>query len=154
MFSQGVEETELRYEKQITEYMRTYGGIRKGSWEIDDGDTKRTVVEKNMVINDSCCFGIVNGKAFLWFYDAEKKYGSVGCYELERGTFRWLAENQSEYYELLWEKPRDGSEFYWDEWCSGMPACFPIFGDDGDDGLGWEPANAHESGGFYEDSED
>lgn len=78
----------------------------------------------------------------------------MGCYELEQGTFRWLSENQSEYYELLWEEPRDGLALYWEECRPGMPACFPIFGDDGYDGIGWALKNSHESGGFYEDSED
>ena len=139
MFSQGVEETELRYEKEITECLKMYGATRKGEWRSDT-----ILLEKNMLINDSHCFSIVNGKAFLWIYDAKNKYGRVGCYELEQGTFRWLSENQSEYYEPLYDKQDSLDHGYTPD----EPAYFLFYNKCG----AWGPAE--ERGEFYEDSED
>lgn len=148
MFSQGAEETELRYEKELTECMKTYGTPRKGEWGYEHAtdqkdESKWKVWEENMEVNDGRCYGIVNGKAFVWIHDAKKKYGRVGCYELATGEFRWLSKKDAEYYELCYDEPYDTSGYY--EYDPDAPPYFPFYG-----GYiaGWGPKN--ERGGFHE----
>lgn len=112
LFSQSLEETEVRYEKEITECMSSRGRTRKGKF-ITGPDynwrSERTAVE-HAVINDAQCYRVINGKAFFSIYDHDKKKGQAGCYDLNTGEFRWLTKKDREYYET-WYEPAGG---FWD----------------------------------------
>ena len=158
MLSQGEEETELRYEKELTECMKTYGATRKGQWGYNTtagNKIKRIVWEDDVLINDNCCLGIVNGKAFLWFHNAKKKYGCVGCFELATASFRWLTESDTEYYELLQDDLQGYGTF--GEWGSAeFLDAFPDYSMEEKNRF-WGPRNEEAGvfeGEFYEDSED
>ena len=109
LFSQSPGETEIRYEKEITECMSSRGRNRKGSF-ITGPDyhwrSERTAVE-HAVINDAQCYRIMNGKAFFSIYDYENNRGRAGCYDLNTGEFRWLTKKDREYYET-WYEPDGG----------------------------------------------
>lgn len=116
LFSQGREEDEssLRYEKELTELLTTYGTVQKGewveSWYVPGLDWREEkVVVKNIRRNVAKCYRMINGKAFLWFPDKKKKKGRVGCYELANGGFRWLTKKEEEYYEPCQDKMHDDS---------------------------------------------
>ena len=109
LFSQSPGETEIRYEKEITECMSSRGRNRKGSF-ITGPDyhwrSERTAVE-HAVINDAQCYRVMNGKAFFSIYDYENNRGRAGCYDLNTGEFRWLTKKDREYYET-WYEPDGG----------------------------------------------
>lgn len=113
LFSRSPEETEIRYEKEITECMSSMGRNRKGRF-ITGPDyhwkSERTAVE-HAVVNDAQCYRIINGKAYFSIYDYEKKKGQAGCYDLDTGKFRWLTKKDREYYEP-WYENDDGFENY------------------------------------------
>lgn len=116
LFSQGREEddTSLRYEKELTELLATYGTVEQGQWVesryVPGIDWRQEeVIEKNVRRNVAKCYRMLNGKAFLWFPDKKKKKGRVACYELANGGFRWLTKKEEEYYEPCQEKVHDDS---------------------------------------------
>ena len=110
MFSQGEEETELRFEKALTECMRTYGTTREGKWMNYDKQNKvivkKWVTKEHVLLRDAKCYCIKNGKAFLCLYDYEKGRERVGYYELESGEFHWLYPKDAEYYEPCYDEPQ------------------------------------------------
>lgn len=108
MFSQGQDELQSRYEKELTECMRKHGTWRNGRWETklldenEDGILDYEVTE-NIVCNDGRCFDIIKGKAYMMFCDgyvSEKMWADrIGCYDLNTGDFRWITESNPEYFE-------------------------------------------------------
>lgn len=60
MFSQGEEETELRFEKALTECMRTYGTTREGKWMNYDKQNKvivkKWVTKEHVLLRDAKCY--------------------------------------------------------------------------------------------------
>lgn len=111
ILSQGQDETELTYEKELTECMWSHGTARKGKWMnqtlADHMVIDEWVCQKHVLLNESKCYRIINGKAYLYLYDKEKGKGRVGCYELEKGEFRWLSKKDAEYYEPCYTDPND-----------------------------------------------
>lgn len=110
VFSQGEEETELRFEKALTECMRTYGTTREGKW-MNYYKQNKVIVEKwvekeHVLLRDAKCYCIKNGKAFLCLYDYKKDRERVGYYELESGEFHWVSEKDVEYYEPCYDEPQ------------------------------------------------
>lgn len=114
MFSQGQDELQSRYEKELTECMRKHGTWRNGRWETklldeNEDDILDYEVTENIVCNDGRCYDIINGKAYMMFcdeYASEYEYASedigadrIGCYDLNTGDFRWLTESDPEYFE-------------------------------------------------------
>ena len=110
VFSQGKEETELRFEKALTECMRTQGTTRKGKWMNYDRQNKvivkKRVKKEHVLFRDAKCYCIKNGKAFLCLYDYKKDRERVGCYELASGEFHWLSKKDAEYYEPCYDEPQ------------------------------------------------
>lgn len=110
VFSQGKEETELRFEEALTECMRTYGTTRKGKWmnyyRQNKVIVKKWVKKEHVLFRDAKCYCIKNGKAFLCLYDYKKDRERVGCYELASGEFRWLSKKDVEYYEPCYDEPQ------------------------------------------------
>lgn len=146
IFSQGQEETELCYEKALTECMRSNGKNKKGkwkNWERTEKEPKIWVEEENVTWNAAKCYRMINGKAFYCIFDKQKEKWRVGCCELSTGKFRWLSGRDMEYYEPCYgghaasqdmesyykpEKAYDYTHVYW-----------------GPDGV------TDKRGGFYED---
>lgn len=120
MFSQGKEEPDLRYEKELTSCMGSYG---EGRGEIvydpgmmissshAPGNLPKPKEIKNAVWNMSKCCRIQNGKAFLRFYeeDTAEDQDSLrfGSYDLETGEFCWLTPEDEGYFELLYPESQD-----------------------------------------------
>lgn len=116
LFSQGENEAELRYEKELTECMHSYVKSRTGKLEdyavrtplpgetlSEDAVvdlTTRVVLEEHAVINTAQCVAMLNGKAYLSLYENDK--GRMGCYELSTGNFRWITPKEAKYGELRW----------------------------------------------------
>lgn len=121
LFSQGRDENDssLRYEKELTEILTTYGIVQKGKWVesmyVSGFDWREDeVIEKNVQRNVAKCYRMIHGKAFLWFPDKKKKKGRVGCYELASGKFRWLTKKDEEYYEPCQDALHDNSiDSFW-----------------------------------------
>lgn len=108
MFSQGQKETELRYEKSLTECMREHGIVRKGKIQADNyyGMGSQTeimrekIIYEDAIFYDAWSFAIVNGKVFMYCDGFEKwKKQCIGCYELSTGEFRKLTKQNPEYWE-------------------------------------------------------
>lgn len=120
MFSQGQGEPDLRYEKELTSCMRSYGegrgeivydpGMLISSSHAQDNLPKPKKV-KNAVWNMSKCCRIQNGKAFLRFHeeDTDEDQDSLrfGSYDLDTGEFCWLTPEDEEYFELLYPESQD-----------------------------------------------
>lgn len=120
MFSQGQGEPELRYEKELTSCMGSYGEGRgeivydprtlmSSSHEPDNLPKPKKV--KNAVWNMSKCCRIQNGKAFLRFHeeDTDEDQDSLrfGSYDLETGEFCRLTPEDEGYFELLYPESQD-----------------------------------------------
>lgn len=119
LFSQGREETELCYEKALTECMRSYGKNKKGkwkNWERTEKEPRVWVAEENVLWNAAKCYRMIYGKAFYCIFDKKKEKWRVGCCELSTGTFRWLTKEDKEYYEPCYAAPdrayRDRGDIY------------------------------------------
>lgn len=120
MFSQGQGEPDLRYEKELTACMGSYGEGRGeivydprmliSSSHVPDNLPKPKKV-KNAVWNMSKCCQIQNGKAFLRFHeeDTDEDQDSLrfGSYDLETGEFCWLTPEDEGYFELLYPESQD-----------------------------------------------
>ncbi len=99
IFSQGENEDGsgcgLRYEKELTECMRSYVKEQTGKW----CDSTEVDVE-HMVVNDAQCIAMVGGKAYLSLYDYEKDKGRLACYDLDTGDFEWINRQDAAFYKL------------------------------------------------------
>lgn len=93
ILSKARRETDLVYEKKLTEFM--HGCVRTNREEGEGG------VEE--VSNDAQWVGIINGKVYLSLYDYDNKKGRLGCYELETDEFRWVTQSDPEFYEPYYE---------------------------------------------------
>lgn len=85
MMSKGAEESELRYEKRLTETM----------WQHGDERVKETANA-----NDAQCIAMWDGKAYFFLYDYEKKKAGLGCLELENWEFRQIDKDDAWFYTL------------------------------------------------------
>lgn len=104
LLSRGEAESELRFEKKLTECMQSKEKNRRGRWGSMNVATRKleTVYAENAVMNDAQCVYMMDGKAYLSLYDYENDKGRLGCYELQSGAFRWISENEAKYgYGLL-----------------------------------------------------
>ncbi len=97
VFSQGEEETGLRYEEELTGCMHDHGSVRTGKWVITE-DGKETIVKEHMEIDESLLYAVESGRAFMALYDGEKKKYRVGYYEIETGEFHWLTNRDPIFY--------------------------------------------------------
>lgn len=119
-FYKGEGDDAVCYEKGLSECMHSYAATSANEWtnEIKGG-------RDQIVLEDVYCTRMINGKAFLAFYDDKKEEGQLGCYELDTGEFRWLTKKDAEYYEPCYGTIED--------WClySSLfdyePASFPSF---------------------------
>lgn len=119
-FYRGEGDDAVCYEKKLSECMHSHAVTSAEEWknEIKGGREK-------IVLEDVCCTSMINGKAFLAFYDDKKEEGRMGCYELDTGEFRWLTKEDAEYYEPCYGAMED--------WCLYIslfnyePAGFPSF---------------------------
>ena len=84
LFSQGQDESLLRYEKEVTECMRANRAVRK---------------KENVVFYDAQCLDIVNGKAFVLCDGYEAEQQKLGCYDLETGEFKKITNKDVEFVE-------------------------------------------------------
>lgn len=144
LFSQGEDETELRYERELTECMQSHVKSRNGFF--GDGEEKEDFRYINSaVVNDAQCVYILNGTVYLSLYDYEKDKGRMGAYELSTGKFHWISEKEAAFGELAAEgaDEREGLDDVFvecrDEDVEGNPGEFWI-----------DPADVEEQGYFYE----
>lgn len=99
LFSRGERESELRYEKKLTESMQSKVKNRHGRWGIQssENDKLETVYTENAVMNDARCVCMMDGKAYLSLYDYENDKGRLGCYELQSGAFQWISKKEAKF---------------------------------------------------------
>ena len=104
VFSQGENESELRYEKGLTECMQSKVRPQTGRWRLWDEDDYEDepgkVFKEKAECNDAQCVAMLNGCAYLCLYDYENDKGRMGCYELQSGAFRWVDKEEAEFGEL------------------------------------------------------
>lgn len=132
IFSQGIEETELRYERELTECMQNHG--------VFNEEGKFRGLDQSVVWNDAQCYAIVNGKAFLCLYDYTEYEEHVGYYDLATGAFSWLSEKNAVYYEPLY----DGQIVFWTDYTERYLEAAKVF-----TGIGWLPGDEED----YDDDE-
>ncbi len=104
-FSKGEEDRTVCYERGLGECVRSHVTTNEVKLVDDEGDGKPVVLE------DAGLSGMINGNVFLSFYDYEKDEGRLGCYELSTGEFRWLAEEDAEYYEMCYGTHNDWQNY-------------------------------------------
>lgn len=104
IFSQGENETGLRYEKELVETMQSLVKNRTGRWEVRNPDTDmlEKVCREDVIVNDAKCISVVGGGAYLSLYDYERDEGRLGYYGLDTGKFYWITKKEAK---------RDGLEF-------------------------------------------
>lgn len=101
IFSKGVDETNIRYEKKLTECMRNNGKDREGEWREVSGRKEKVLY--SVTVNDARCIAMKGEKAYISTYDSKKKKQCLAYYELESGEFQWITEKDAEYYELYYD---------------------------------------------------
>lgn len=89
LFSQGLGEDALRYEKELTECMWANGQNRTGKWGApnDEEDVKaepETVLVDSVVCNDAQCIAMIGGRVYISCYDYKNNKGRLVCCELSR----------------------------------------------------------------------
>lgn len=109
IFSKRREDSELRFEKKLTECMHDQNTKRTGEWKSENG---KKVYKENVVYDDASCVLMVDGKAYLFCYDYEKEKARVGCYELASGRFWWIKKGDADYMALFYD--------YHDEYFEGI----------------------------------
>ncbi len=147
IFSQGENEygSGFRYEKGLTEHMKSHVKERAGKWSgYDFEDKKETVFVEHMVVSDAQCIAMVEGKAYLSLFDHEKDKGRLGCYDLNTGKFEWIGKKDAAFYKLGYD-------------CGFLYESFRTVFDDHDDNefmddWWWPPSKAEgDDGEFVED---
>ncbi len=98
VFSQGEEETGLRYEEELTGCMHAHSSVRTGKWVITE-DAKETIVKEHVELNEGILYAVESGRAFMALYDGRKKKYRVGYCEIETGKFHWLTNRDPIFYE-------------------------------------------------------
>ena len=96
---EGGDDPKLRYEKRLTECMKSHVEAQRGKW-TDDILKAETVFVKHMVINTAQCIGMADGKAYLSLYDYKKDRGRMACYDLDRGKLKWISRKNAAFYKL------------------------------------------------------
>lgn len=131
VLSQGMGESELRYEKQLTECMQANGQTRKGKWgEPNEWDNAKaepeTVLVDSVIWNDAQCIAMVGGRVYISCYDYKKDKGQLVCYELGTGEYSKVEKNDLRYVRLYDDGTEYGKyeEVYWDE-TPGIYSDFP-----------------------------
>ncbi len=107
VFSQGKDGSGLRYEKKLTECMKSHVKEWTGKWFNENADT---VYVEHMAANDAQCIAMVDGTAYLSLYDYGRDKGRLGCYDLDTGEFRWITREDAAFYKLGWD---DDSGWLW-----------------------------------------
>ena len=112
VFSQGLGETGLRYEKELTECMWANGQTRTGKWgmpyEWDNAKAEpETVIVDSVVCNDAQCIAMVNGRAYISCYDYKEKKGRLLCYEFDTGDCSPVEWQDLLYFRLY----EDGTQY-------------------------------------------
>lgn len=115
IFSKGRGDSELRFEQKLTECMHAQNTKRTGEWRLTDGRSFKGTV----VYDDASCLQMVDGKAYLYCYDYEKKKSRVGCYELASGRFWWIKEGDADHTALLYDYHDQNFEDVFDHWHKG-----------------------------------
>ncbi len=105
MFSRGVDDSGLCYEKELTEYMKSHVREQNGKWT--DEEENETVYVEHMTVNDAQCIAIVDGKAYLSLYDYGRDKGRLGRYDLKSGKFEWISKEDSAFYLLGFDQNMD-----------------------------------------------
>lgn len=98
LFSQGENETELRYETELVAAMQSLVKYRTGRWEVWDPDTRtlEKVRRERVIVNDAKCIAMAGGKAYLSLYDHEKDAGRLGCYSLDTGQCELITKEEAQ----------------------------------------------------------
>lgn len=96
---EGGDDPKLRYEKRLTECMKSHVEAQRGKW-TDDILKAETVFVKHMVINTAQCIGMADGKAYFSLYDYKKDRGRMACYDLDRGKLKWISRKNAAFYKL------------------------------------------------------
>ncbi|MCM1244899.1 MAG: hypothetical protein NC293_04545 [Roseburia sp.] len=115
IFSKGEKEgaSGLRYEKELTECMKSYVKERSGKWTDIDEDAPEdgeTVFVEHMLVNEAQCIAMAEGNAYLSLFDYDKDKGRVACYDLFTGKFQWISKKDPEFHMLKYDYA-DWSDF-------------------------------------------
>ncbi len=94
VFSQGEEETGLRYEEELTRCMHDHSSVRTGKWKID----KKVSMKEHVELNEGILYAVESGRAFMALYDGKKKKYRVGYCELGTGKFHWFTNRDPIFY--------------------------------------------------------
>ncbi len=148
VFSQGEEETGLRYEEELTGCIHDHSSVRTGKWKITDDIT----VKEHVELNEGLLYAVESGRAYMALYDGKKKKYRVGYCEIGNGEFHWLTNRDSIFYgpvvsgrysnEASWEfgsvyddEPyrKDGIGLKKDKWEIVDMTCYVV--DDEEDGF-------------------
>lgn len=79
MLSKSVDDNQVRYEKDMTECMRSHEKEYGGAWYVKKRKENK-VVKENSIINPARCSNVINGKVHFCFHDKENKR-HWACYE-------------------------------------------------------------------------
>ncbi|MCM1244315.1 MAG: hypothetical protein NC293_01570 [Roseburia sp.] len=93
------EDSDLHYEKDMTECMRSHVKDRVGKWS-DVSEKPEEIVKEHVVINSAKCIAMVNQKAYLSLYDYKNDKGRLGCFDVNTGKFQWVEKEDALSYEL------------------------------------------------------
>lgn len=88
MFSQSMEESILRYEKELTKSMRENRIEKEGTWIADNYDGEELARKESVFICPGKCIEMINGKAFLLCEDeknTETELQAIVSYDLKNG---------------------------------------------------------------------
>ena len=105
IFSQGENDTELRYERELVTAMQSLVKTRTGRWEVwnPDTDMLEKVCRERVTVNNARCVTMMGGKAYLSLYDYEKDRGRLGCYDLDTGELSLVTKEEAERNGLEYE---------------------------------------------------
>ena len=94
VFSRGVSEKELRYEKALTECMKENSSIRRGSFVAEEYSAAAQVgIRQDHVVMESVkLYAMIDGKAYMVCYDGETGEEKRAEYTLATGEFHWITD--------------------------------------------------------------
>lgn len=138
MFSQGMDGSRFRYEKSLTECMKSHVRERNGKW-AEDGE--ETVYVKHMAANKARCIAMIDGKAYLNLYDYGKDKGRLGCYDLKSEKFEWIRKTDKAFYKLGFDQELSDFETIFNETTDNQFA----------EEWYWPPSNDTEDHGYFMD---
>ncbi len=122
ILSIGIEDKELHYEKDLTEYMLSCGVYRSAKWKayrslsdkrFNDGKSRTKLTHR---INAASCYEIENGKV-LFFYEASKNKVRAKVYNLSDNNTEKFSKKNHVWWYYDWHEILTYSELPYNELC-------------------------------------